>query len=143
MNLKLQTGTFPTMFRPSTRFSYEDPNDYDGKLIPDLSPEAKISDHDVSEIAFFARQIMNRSLDYLIINVYGSGANLPVRDCCIFNVVFLLSDTRFVGFFHFYEQNDLHRNGSGDVMLIIHLYFTDQFPIKCQERIDFLTASKR
>jgi hypothetical protein len=75
----LHPGTFPTMFRPSTKLTYFDSSDPDVKKLPDLSPEAKISEHDNDQIAFFARKIVNGTLDYLIINVFGSGANLPVR----------------------------------------------------------------
>jgi hypothetical protein len=81
------------MYRPSTKFNYIDADDSDGKLIPELSPEAKISDHDVGEISFFARKVINGSLDYLIINVYGSGANLPVSGLSILNVAGSLFDS--------------------------------------------------
>ena len=70
-------GKFPTMFQPSSTFTYQDSDTSDGNL-PDVSPEAKISEHDQRQIAFFARKVLNGTLDYLIINVFGSGANLPV-----------------------------------------------------------------
>ncbi len=91
------------MFRPSTRFTYNDTSDSDGKLIPDLSPEAKISEHDINEIAFFSRKVLNNSLDYLIINVYGSGANLPVSSMIVLNVADLPPNSPCSGFFYFYK----------------------------------------
>ena len=75
------------MFQPSTAFTYQNSIANQGKL-PDLSPEARISDEDQQNIAFFAQQVLNGTLGYLIINVYGSGANLPVSSfqyffvCC-------------------------------------------------------------
>lgn len=86
MNTELQTGTFPTMFHPSTELTYDDSSTSDGKTLPDLSPEARISEHDHDQIAFFSRQVLNGTLDYLIINVFGAGANLPVRDGCLCRV---------------------------------------------------------
>jgi len=72
-------GKFPTMFQPSTAFTYENTVANAGKL-PDLSPAAKISFQDTQNLAFFAQQVFNGTLDYLIINVFGSGSNLPVRN---------------------------------------------------------------
>ncbi len=87
------------MFQPGSAFTYKSSNFYDESdyystgapptvVLPDLSPEAKISEHDRSQIAFFAQKALNGSLDYLIINVFGSGANLPVS--CQLPIKFIL-----------------------------------------------------
>lgn len=85
-----QLGKFPTMHQPSTTFSYEDVRANEAYL-PDLSPEVMISYQDQAMIALFARKVLNNSLDYLIINVFGSGANLPVSHLAYdrFKFVFL------------------------------------------------------
>ena len=75
-----QLGRFPTMHQPSSTISYQDDR-ANFHYLPDLSPEVKISHQDQRQIAFFARKVINGSLDYLIINVFGSGANLPVSSC--------------------------------------------------------------
>jgi hypothetical protein len=72
-----QLGRFPTMHQPSSTFTYEDQR-ANSDYLPDLSPEVQISHQEQRQIAFFVRKVLNGSLDYLIINVYGSGANLPV-----------------------------------------------------------------
>jgi hypothetical protein len=103
------------MFRPSTKFTYYDSDDPDGTNLPDLSPEAKISEHDHDQISFFARQVLNGTLDYLIINVFGSGANLPVNNDSVDVVSTPDFHFFFAGLFHFYKQNDLHSDGSCNV----------------------------
>jgi hypothetical protein len=66
------------MFQPSTQFSFNNIIQTK-KLLPDTSPEAKISEQDHKKLRKLVMQVINRTMDYLIINVQGSGANLPVR----------------------------------------------------------------
>ena len=67
------------MFQPSNKFDYKT-TVQTKSMLPDLSPEAKISDQDQANLAALARQVLNGTLDYLIINIFGSGANLPVSN---------------------------------------------------------------
>ena len=65
------------MFQPSTKFSFDNIIQHGGNF-PDMSPEAKIADEDTKNLITLAKRVLNGTLDYLIINVFGAGANLPV-----------------------------------------------------------------
>ena len=109
------------MFQPSTAFTYQNSIANQGKL-PDLSPEARISDQDQQNIAFFAQQVLNGTLDYLLINVFGSGANLPVRN---FELFYCLSFTCVVlGLLHLYVDPCVYCDGPSSVRFLT-ARFTD------------------
>jgi hypothetical protein len=91
MNPLSPAGKFPTMFQPSTEFSFSNTIQTD-KNLPDMSPEAKISNQDQKELATLANRVLNGTLDYLIINVIGSGANLPVSNLLMYSVEQLTFD---------------------------------------------------
>ena len=118
------------MFQPSTAFTYQNSIANKGKL-PDLSPEARISDQDQQNLAFFAKQVLNGTLGYLIINVYGSGANLPVSSFQSFLCLLFTCDV-LSGIFYLHYDICVYCDGPGIVRFLnstlnscdTHLSFT-------------------
>lgn len=139
-------GRFPTMHQPSSTISYQDER-ANFQYLPDLSPEVKISHQDQRQIAFFARKVLNGSLDYLIINVFGSGANLPVSSCCypsifpdFFACVLLII---FLGLFYIYNEIHLHSHGSCNVIrsFLPRMWFHERITSCQHTNVNFRTAT--
>ena len=88
-----------------------------------MSPEAKIADEDQKSLITLAKQVLNGTLDYLIINVFGAGANLPVssifdEDVLQFREAYLLLS----GLLYLHAQPGLHCGRPSIVRAFYELY---------------------
>ena len=143
---KTPAGKFPTMFQPSTKFSFNNIIQHGGNY-PDMSPEAKIADEDTKNLITLAKRVLNGTLDYLIINVFGAGANLPVSSIFEEDVLqFRAANLRLPGLLYLHAQPCVHCVGPSFVRAFYELFrfnyavFSDTSETFCTELKPLLLA---